>query len=125
LGYTQQDISSTGVGIEYRILAEDPADRFTPCLGRIEAFGWRSEPWLQVFTQVPPLKHGDTPYEIPMDFDPNLALGIVWGRNLDEARARGAEFLSGLVLEGTDTRGEPLRTNVAFLLSRTQTILHF
>ena len=125
LGYTQQDISQAGVGIEYRILAEDPADRFTPCLGRIEAFGWRPEPWLQVFTQVPTLQLGDEPYEIPMDFDPNLALGIVWGENLDQARARGVEFLSGLTLEGTDTRGEPLRTNVAFLQSRTQTILHF
>jgi len=125
LGYTQQDVSFTGVGIEYRILAEDPADRFTPCLGRIEAFGWRSEPWLQVFTQVPTMALGDQPYEIPMDFDPNLALAIVWGESLDEARARGAEFLNGLVLEGTDTRGEPLRTNVAFLLNRTQTILHF
>ncbi len=125
LGYAQQDISLAGVGIEYRILAEDPADRFTPCLGRIEAFGWKPEPWLQVFTQVPPLEHGQEPYEIPMDFDPNLALGIVWGENLDQARSRGVEFLNGLTLEGTDTRGEPLRTNVAFLLSRTQTILHF
>jgi acetyl-CoA carboxylase, biotin carboxylase subunit len=125
LGCTQQDISSTGVGIEYRILAEDPADRFTPCLGRIEAFGWAARPWLQVFTQVPTLQPGDEPYEIPMDFDPNLALGIVWGQSLDEARQRGAEFLNGLVLEGTDTRGEPLRTNVAFLLNRTQTLLHF
>ncbi|MDQ7834070.1 MAG: biotin carboxylase N-terminal domain-containing protein [Humidesulfovibrio sp.] len=125
LGYTQQDVTFAGVGIEYRILAEDPADRFTPCLGRIEAFGWREEPWLQVFTQVPNLKDGDKPYEIPMDFDPNLALGIVWGESLDEARKRGAEFLNALVLRGTDTRGEPLRTNVSFLLNRTQTILHF
>jgi acetyl-CoA carboxylase, biotin carboxylase subunit len=125
LGYGQEDISFTGVGIEYRLLAEDPVDRFTPCLGRIEAFGWKPEPWLQVFTQVPALRHGDQPYEIPMDFDPNLALAIVWGESLAEARARGAEFLNGLVLDGTDTAGSPLRTNVAFLLSRTQTILHF
>ncbi|MDP3428310.1 MAG: acetyl-CoA carboxylase biotin carboxylase subunit, partial [Humidesulfovibrio sp.] len=100
-------------------------DRFTPCLGRIEAFGWRPESWLQVFTQVPTMTLGDQPYEIPMDFDPNLALGIVWGDSLEEACRRGADFLSGLVLQGTDTRDEPLRTNVAFLLGRTQTLLHF
>ncbi|MDO9084034.1 MAG: acetyl-CoA carboxylase biotin carboxylase subunit, partial [Humidesulfovibrio sp.] len=125
LGFCQEDVSLTGVGIEYRILAEDPADRFTPCLGRIEAFGWQPRPWLQVFTQVPTLTPGETPYEIPMDFDPNLALAIVWGESLALARERGTEFLRGLVLDGTDTRGEPLRTNVAFLLNRTQTILHF
>ncbi len=125
LGYTQQDISFTGVGIEYRLLAEDPDDRFTPCLGRIEAFGWQAEPWLQVFTQVPELTRGDTPYEIPMDFDPNLALAIVWGQDLGEAQARGEAFLRTLVLAGTDTVGSPLRTNVEFLLRRTQTLLHF
>ena len=125
LGYIQDDITLSGVGIEYRILAEDPADRFTPCLGRIEAFGWEPRPWLEVFTQVPELKQGDAPYEIPMDFDPNLALAIVWGESLAMARERGAEFLRTLVLAGTDTLGSPLRTNVSFLLSRTQTILHF
>jgi len=125
LGYTQDDISFTGVGIEYRLLAEDPSDRFTPCLGRIEAFGWKPEPWLQVFSQVPELKPGDAPYEIPMDFDPNLALAIVWGESLAQARERGERFLRGLALTGTDTAGASLRTNVDFLLRRTQTLLHF
>ncbi len=125
LGYGQEDIRLEGVGIEYRIIAEDPANRFTPCLGRIERFGWKHEPWLQVFTQVPTTLTGECPYDIPMDFDPNLALAIVWGQDLAQARERGREFLSGLTLAGTDTRGEPLRTNVEFLLARTQTILHF
>jgi len=125
LGYTQDDISFSGVGIEYRIIAEDPSDRFTPCLGRIEAFGWKPQPWLTVFTQVPVLSGQGGAYDIPMDFDPNLALAIVWGENLAQARQRGEEFLRGLTLSGTDTSGAPLRTNVAFLLARTQTILHF
>ena len=125
LGYTQDDVTFSGVGIEYRIIAEDPADRFTPCLGRIERFDWTPAPWLVVSTQVPTALDGETPYDIPMDFDPNLALAIIWGENLDQARTRGESFLRGLTLAGSDLRGEPLRTNVDFLLARTQTLLHF
>jgi len=110
LGYTQQDVDFAGVGIEYRIIAEDPADRFTPCLGRIENFGWTPAPWLTVSTQVPTASTGE-PYDIPMDFDPNLALAIIWGADLAQARERGEAFLDGLVLTGTDTAGAPLRTN--------------
>jgi len=124
LGYTQDEVRFEGVGIEYRIIAEDPADRFTPCLGRIERFTWTPQPWLQVFTQVPTALSGES-YDIPMDFDPNLALAIIWGADLDQARDRGVEFLHGLELGGTDTAGQPLRTNLEFLLARTQTILHF
>ncbi|HWR03856.1 MAG TPA: biotin carboxylase N-terminal domain-containing protein [Humidesulfovibrio sp.] len=124
LGYTQDDVRFEGVGIEYRIIAEDPAERFTPCLGRIERFAWKPEPWLTVYTQVPTAAGGEA-YEIPMDFDPNLALAIVWGADLAQARERGEAFLQNLSLGGTDTTGAPLRTNLAFLLARTQTILHF
>lgn len=124
LGYDQQDVRLEGVGIEYRIIAEDPADRFTPCLGRIERFTWTAAPWLAVHTQAPTAATGE-PYDIPMDFDPNLALAIVWGKDLAQARARGEEFLAGLDLAGTDTAGAPLRTNIEFLRARTQTILHF
>ncbi len=125
LGYSQEDVRLEGVGIEYRIIAEDPADRFTPCLGRIERFAWEAAPWLTVYTQVPTALPGGEAYDIPMDFDPNLALAIVWGADLAQASARGEEFLQNLVLTGTDTSGAPLRTNLAFLLARTQTILHF
>jgi acetyl/propionyl-CoA carboxylase alpha subunit len=125
LGYTQADVSFAGVGIEYRIIAEDPADRFTPCLGRIERFSWREEPWLAMSTQVPTAMPGAEAYDIPMDFDPNLALAIIWGADLDEARQRGIAFLDALDLGGTDTAGAPLRTNVDFLRARTQAILHF
>ncbi len=125
LGYTQDDVSFSGVGIEYRIIAEDPADRFTPCLGRIEGFGWKPEPWLSVSTQVPTIFDGDTTYDIPMEFDPNLALAIIWGEDLAQARERGESFLKGVILSGTDARGGPLRTNIGFLLARTPAILHF
>ena len=121
LGYGQEDISFEGVGIEYRIVAENPAERFAPQPGRIERFDFPGRPWLAVHTHVP----RDQAYDVPTDFDPNLALGIVWGRDLDEAKARGLEFLSGVVLEGSGPAGGPLRVNLDFLRQKTADILRF
>jgi len=121
LGYGQEDISFEGVGIEYRIVAENPAERFAPQPGRIERFDFPERPWLAVHTHVP----RDQAYDVPTDFDPNLALGIVWGRDLDEAKARGLEFLSGVVLEGSGPGGGPLRVNLDFLRQKTADILRF
>ena len=67
----------------------------------------------------------DEPYEIPTEFDPNLALAIVWGKDLDEARARGREFLDGLTLEGHNAAGGSLKSNVNFLRANTERILRF
>jgi len=121
LGYTQDDITFEGVGIEYRIIAEDPENRFTPWVGRIESFGWKAEPWLTMHTHVPT----DKPYDIPTEFDPNLALGIVWGADLEEARQHGLSFLDNLVLKGANSSGEALKSNVEFLRRKTEHILLF
>lgn len=121
LGYSQDDISFSGVGIEYRVIAEDPDSRFTPWVGRIESFGWKAEDWLAVHTHVPT----DRPYDIPTEYDPNLALGIVWGADLAEARRRGAAFLDSLVLKGHNASGAELKSNVEFLRKKTEQILLF
>lgn len=121
LGYTQEDITFEGVGIEYRLIAEDPEHGFTPWVGRIERFSWKEEPWLTVLTHVPT----DTPYEIPTEFDPNLALAIIWGKDLAEARERGVSFLDNLHLEGRNNAGEALKSNVAFLRANTARTLRF
>ncbi len=122
-GYTQADISFEGVGIEYRIIAESPERGFTPWSGRIDKFGWTMPEGdaLRVHTQVPT----DEPYDIPTEFDPNLALGIIWGKNLAEAKSRGVEFLDGLTLQGADASGNPLESNIAFLREKTANILVF
>ncbi|WP_045215281.1 biotin carboxylase N-terminal domain-containing protein [Desulfonatronovibrio magnus] len=121
LGYDQSDIVFNGVGIEYRILAEDPDNNFTPWVGRIEKFSWTDYPWLRMHTHVPTQR----PYDIPTEFDPNLALGIVWGENLDQAKMRGEIFLEKLILQGTNPAGEPLKSNIEFLKSKTRDILVF
>lgn len=121
LGYTQAEIATEGVGVEYRLIAEDPDNNFTPWVGRIEHFSWTAAPWLTVLTHVP-LDH---PYEIPTEFDPNLALAIIWGKDIDEAKARGLAFLESLRLEGVNGAGEPLKSNVNFLKANTGRILRF
>jgi len=121
IGYSQKDIEFEGVGIEYRLIAEDPDNRFTPWSGVIESFTWKDEPWLSVHTQVPT----DEAYRIPTDFDPNLALAIIWGRDLAEAKSRGLEFLDRLVLEGKNSSGEGLKSNVEFLRKKTADLLVF
>ncbi len=121
LGYTQAEISFEGIGIEYRLIAEDPSNNFTPWVGTIERFQYKPEPWLHLHTHIPT----DRPYEIPTDFDPNLALAIIWGKDMQEVQARGLEFLKNLVLEGKNLQNEPLKSNVLFLEEKTPTILEF
>ncbi len=121
LDYTQEDITFEGVGVEYRLIAEDPENGFTPWSGKIEKFSWQDEPWVSVYTQVPT----NEPYQIPTEFDPNLALAIIWGKNLQEVKKRSVSFLDSLVLEGENAKGESLKSNVAFLRDNTAALLEF
>ncbi len=121
LGYSQEDISFEGVGIEYRLIAEDPENRFSPWVGTIDSYGWRDNDWLTMLTHVPT----EEPYVIPTEFDPNLALGIIWGKDIDEAKARGVEFLDTMTLQGHNTAGEELKSNINFLRTNTARILQF
>ncbi len=122
LGYGQENIGFDGVGIEYRLVAEDTDNRFTPCAGTINHFSWKNQDWLDVYTQVPT----DRDYDIPMEFDPNLALAIVWGKDLVEAKARGLQFLDELVLTG-EAGGKPdnFNTNISYLKAKTGSLLEF
>ncbi|MBR3881504.1 MAG: acetyl-CoA carboxylase biotin carboxylase subunit, partial [Mailhella sp.] len=124
LGYTQDDIVFDGVGVEYRIIAEDPDNGFAPWVGDIDRFVWKDEEWLRLHTQVPPTSP-EAPYTIPTEFDPNLALGIIWGKDLAEVTEHGLSFLENLVLEGHNGKGEALRSNVEFLKKKTERMLRF
>jgi len=122
MGYTQDDVEFNGIGIEYRIVAENTDNRFSPCAGKITRFGWQEHEWLEIYTQVPT----DREYEIPMEYDPNLALGIVWGKDLNEVKQRGLQFLDEFVLEGTaGGKAENFYTNVEYLKEKTHHILEF
>ena len=121
VGYGQDDLGFEGVSIEYRLLAEEPEQGFRPWLGTVERFAWTPAEWLTVHTHLP----ADAPYEIPLEFDPNLALGIVWGRDLAEAKARGDAFLASVELTGRDAKGRPLTGNLAWLREKNRNILEF
>lgn len=120
LGYTQNDISFEGFALEYRIIAESPARNFAPWVGTIDRLRWKEHPWVSVHTHVP-----KEPYVIPTEFDPNLALVIVWGKDLGELKERGLQFLDELVLQGHSTSNEPMENNIAFLREKTSHILQF
>ena len=124
LGYTQDDITFHGVGVEYRIIAEDPDNGFAPWVGDIERFQWDRQDWCRMHTHVPAVSP-EQPYTIPTEFDPNLALGIIWGADLAEVSANGLDFLEHLTLEGRNGKGEALKSNVEFLKKKTERMLRF
>lgn len=119
MGYTQDDVTFDGVGIEYRLIAENPDAGFSPWSGRIDEFSWPERDWLEMHTHV------RAPYDIPTEYDPNLALAIVWGEDLKQAKARGLEVLDNLSISGRDSSGSGIQTNVEFLKQRTKDLLEF
>ena len=121
LGYKQQDITFEGTSIEFRLIAEDTKQGFRPLSGVINRFEFPKYEWLRVRTHVP----SDEPYRIPTEFDPNLALGIVWGKDTFEAEERGRLFLNRVVIEGKTPKGERLVTNIPYLKEKLSEILKF
>jgi acetyl/propionyl-CoA carboxylase alpha subunit len=121
LGYTQDDVSFDGVGIEYRLIAEDTESGFAPWVGKIEELNWPRQDWVKMHTHVPT----ERTYQIPTEYDPNLALAIIWGKDLEEAKARGLQFLNELKLNGSDSAGGGMKSNIPFLIEKTANLLEF
>ncbi|WP_038056124.1 biotin carboxylase N-terminal domain-containing protein [Thermodesulfobacterium hydrogeniphilum] len=121
LGYSQENITFKGTSIEYRLIAEDTKRGFIPLSGTINKFKWTPKPWLTMRTHVPQ----DKPYNIPTQFDPNLALAIVYGKTFNEAKKRGLEFLNDIIIEGENLQGEKLKTNIEFLKEQTYNLYKF
>lgn len=121
LGYKQKDISFSGVSIEFRIVAEDTKRGFMPWIGAITRFDFPSYPWMSVYSHVP----RNEKYIIPSEYDPNLALAIVWGENLSEAKERGRVFLAETQIEGQNRREEPIITNLGYLKENIDNLMLF
>jgi biotin carboxylase len=121
IGYKQSAIEFKGASIELRIVAEDTHRGFAPWIGTITDFSFPQHDWSVVYTHVP----FDRPYPIPSDFDPNLALALVWGENMDEAKARAAQFIDETVIRGQDSGGKPIITNLAYLKNNLDRLLAF
>lgn len=121
LGYDQDDIEFKGAAIELRIVAEDTRRGFAPWIGTISRFKFPQHPWSAVYTHVP----FDRPYTIPSDFDPNLALALVWGENVEEAKKRAAKVLKEIDIRGKDSGGGKIVTNLAYLKENLHRLLTF
>jgi acetyl/propionyl-CoA carboxylase alpha subunit len=121
IGYRQSDVDFRGAAIELRIVAEDTRRGFAPWIGTITDFTFPTHDWSAVYTHVP----FDRPYTIPSDFDPNLALALVWGDSMDEARARAARFIDEVIIRGKDSNDNPIITNLDYLKNNLARLLAF
>jgi biotin carboxylase len=121
LGFTQHDIAFKGASIELRIVAEDTGRGFAPWIGTIEKFKFPQYEWAAVYTHVP----FDRPYMIPSDFDPNLALVVLWGDSIQAAKERASKFMREIIIEGTNGKGEPIITNMEYLHNNLDRLLTF
>jgi acetyl/propionyl-CoA carboxylase alpha subunit len=121
LGYKQGAVKFKGAAIELRIVAEDTRRGFAPWIGTITEFKFPDHPWSVVYSHVP----GDRPYPIPSDFDPNLALALVWGDSMDDAKAKAARFIDETVIRGKDSNDQPIITNLDYLKNNLDRLLAF
>lgn len=86
-----------GHAIEFRINAEDPENGFRPCPGTITRFDVPGGPGVRVEA------YAQTGSVISPFYDSMVAKLIVWGRDRDEALARGRRALSEFNIEGIAT----------------------
>jgi acetyl-CoA carboxylase, biotin carboxylase subunit len=96
LGFTQEQVEQRGHSIEFRICAEDP-EKFLPQAGRVTGVSWPSGIGVRVDSHV---YRG---YDIPVFYDSMIAKISVWGRDRQEAIARGKAALRDTVLNGIKT----------------------
>jgi len=121
MGYDQKSIEFKGSSIELRLVAEDTSRGFAPWIGTISQFSFPKEDWAAVYTHVP----FDRTYTIPSEYDPNLALILVWGDDMAMAKNRARQFLDGTVIEGRNTHDEPIMTNIPYLRGNLERLLTF
>ena len=121
IGFSQKDVTFKGASIEFRIVAEDTHRGFAPWIGTITKFDFPKKEWAAVYTHVP----SDRSYIIPSEYDPNLALAIVWGDTMDEAKERGRSFLKEVNIEGENAGGDKILTNIPYLEANIDKLLTF
>jgi acetyl-CoA carboxylase biotin carboxylase subunit len=93
----QSDIQWRGSAIECRMYAEDPANGYFPCPGRIAAYSEPGGPGVRVDTGV---YQGWT---VPVDYDPLLAKLVVWAETREAAIGRMARAVNEYHIAGITT----------------------
>ncbi len=121
IGYKQKNIKFNGASIELRIVAENTQRDFAPWIGTITRFDLPEFEWSTVYSHVP----ADRSYPIPSEYDPNLALALVWGETMDETKKRALDFLEQTTIEGIDSSGGEIITNLEYLKNHLDQLLTF
>lgn len=89
--------SPNGCAMEFRINAEDPAEGFRPCPGKIARFEPPAGPGIRVESYI---RSGS---EISPFYDSLVAKLIVYGQDRDEVLARARRALDEFAIEGIET----------------------
>lgn len=97
LGFVQEDVKFSGVAIEGRINAEDPAANFRPAPGTISAFSPPGGLGIRVDTACYP------GWTIPPEYDSMIAKLVVWAPTRTQALARLARAIDEFRIEGVPT----------------------
>ncbi len=97
LSFKQADVQPRGHAIEFRINAEDPFKNFMPSPGTISGYSEPRLPWLRIDSSC------YAGYQVLPFYDSLLAKMIVWGRDREEAIARGLVALRDYRIEGVST----------------------
>ena len=97
LSYSQDEINFTGHSIEFRINAEDPERDFAPSPGEVVRLTYPGGYGVRIDSMV---SAGDSilPY-----YDSMVAKLIVWGKDRDDAIARGKRALREFEIEGIES----------------------
>ena len=90
-------LEPNGNAIEFRINAEDPANKFYPSPGMVTSLTVPGGPGVRLDT------HLYSGYTVPPSYDSLVAKLVVWGTNREEAIARGRRALDELKIEGIKT----------------------
>jgi acetyl-CoA carboxylase biotin carboxylase subunit len=97
LGITQADVVPRGHAIEFRILAEDPANDFRPQAGQVGSYLAPGGPGVRMDSHLYP------GYDIPSYYDSLLGKLCVWAPDRTQAIARGDAALRELLVDGVVT----------------------
>ena len=102
LSFPKRPMEFRGHCIEVRVNAEDPANNFAPCPGRIQALHLPGGPGIRVDTHI------YSEYTVPPYYDSLLAKVMAHGKDRDEAIRRMTRALGEFVIEG-------IKTNIPFM----------
>jgi len=121
MGYQQSDVVFRGASIELRIVAENTQRDFAPWIGTITRFDLPTYEWSATYSHVPTDRH----YAIPSEYDPNLALALVWGDSVEHAKERARQFIDASCIEGVNSSGDAILTNLDYLRANLDRLLTF